>query len=357
MPATRLTQTGNYKTTYQQDQGIFSTRMELLWVGLLLIALLLLPMVAPRTLLRDFDLIMIFAIAAMGLNITTGYTGLINMGQGAFMGVGAYAGVVAANAWNLNIFLALIFGGLSAALVGGIVGLPSLRLKHLYLAVATLAFQEIFTWGVGHSRLLAQGGAVPTPAVQLFGVRDSFMTHNLFWYYVILPVLALLFFLWRNVLRGKHGRSLIAIRDNDRAAAAMGINPAQAKLTSFMLGSFFAGVAGVFFAYFSKSAVIEDYGLNVGVQVLAMTIVGGLGSIPGSVFGPAFIIGLDRVMEQFANWLAGLNILPSGVDVATALRPLSFGLAIMLFLVFQPHGLASWWDKLRQYVSRWPYKS
>ena len=357
MPAARFSQTGNYKTSYRQDQGIFATRMELIWVVLLLLALLLVPLVAPRTLLRDFDLIMIFAIAALGLNITTGYTGLINMGQGAFMGVGAYAGVTAANAWNLNIFLALLVGGLSAALIGGIVGLPSLRLKHLYLAIATLAFQEIFTWGVGHSRALAQGGAVPTPAVQLFGFRDSFLTHNLFWYYLILPTLALLFLLWRNVLRGKHGRSLIAIRDNDRAAAAMGINPAQAKLTAFMLGSFYAGIAGVFFAYFSKSAVIEDYGLNVSVQVLAMTIVGGLGSIPGSVFGPAFIIGLDRVMEQAANRLGELNIFPSGVDVATALRPLSFGLAIMLFLMFQPHGLASWWNKLRGYVGRWPYKS
>ena len=357
MPATRMSQTGNYKTTYAQDQGIFATRMELVWTLLLLLALLLVPLVAARTLLRDLDLIMIFAVAALGLNITTGYTGLINMGQGAFMGVGAYAGVVAANAWNLNLLLALLFGGLSAALVGGIVGLPSLRLKHLYLAVATLAFQEIFTWGVGHSRLLAQGGAIPAPAVQIFGFRDSFLTHNLFWYYIILPILALLFLLWRNVLRGKHGRSLIAIRDNDRAAAAMGINPAQAKLTSFMLGSFYAGVAGVLFAYFSKSVVIEDYGLSVGVQLLAMTIVGGLGSIPGSVFGPAFIIGLDRVVEQVANWLGGLNIFPSGVDVATALRPLSFGLAIMLFLMFQPHGLASWWQKLRHYVSHWPFKS
>jgi branched-chain amino acid transport system permease protein len=356
MPATRFAQSGNYKTTYRQDQGIFSGHKELIWMGLLLLGLALAPMVAPRTLLRDLDLIMIFSIAALGLNITTGYTGLINMGQGAFMGVGAYAGVVAANAWNLNVFAALLVGGLSAALVGGVVGLPSLRLKHLYLAVATLAFQEIFTWGVGHSRTLAQGGAVPTPSVTLLGFKDSFLTHNLFWYYVILPVLVLLFFLWRNVMRGKHGRSLIAIRDNDRAAAAMGINPAQAKLTSFMLGSFYAGVAGVLFAYFSKSVVIEDYGLNVGVQLLAMTIVGGLGSIPGSVFGPAFIIFLDRVMEQLANWLGGLNLLPSGVDVATALRPLSFGLAIMLFLMFQPHGLASWWDKLRQYVTRWPYK-
>ena len=357
MPATRLSQTGNYKTTYRQDQGIFSNRKELILMVLLLAALLLAPLVTPRTILRDFDLIMIFGIAALGLNITTGYTGLINMGQGAFMGVGAYAGVVAANALNLNLFFALLVGGLSAALIGGIVGLPSLRLKHLYLAVATLAFQEIFTWSVGHSRLLAQGGAIPAPAVSIFGIRDTFLTHNMFWYYLILPILAFLVLVWRNVLRGKHGRSLIAIRDNDRAAAAMGINPATAKLTSFMLGSFYAGVAGVLLAYFSKSVVIEDYGLDVGIKVLAMTIVGGLGSIPGSVFGPAFIIGLDRVMEQVANWLGGLNLFPSGVDVATALRPLSFGLAIMLFLMFQPHGLASWWDKLRQYVTKWPYKS
>lgn len=356
MPASRFTQTGNYRVRYQQDQTIFATYAEQASLILGLVLLLLLPLVVSKTLLRDLDMIMIYAVAVIGLNVTTGYTGLINIGQAAFMGVGAYATALAATRLNLPFFLAIPLGGVAGAIVGTFVGLPSLRLKYLYLAVATLAFQIIFEWGVGHSPLLAQGGAISLPSVEVFGVKDSFLNHNKFWYYIILPVLVALALLWRNVLRSKHGRSMIAVRDNDRAAAAMGINPGTAKLTAFMVGSFYAGIAGGLFAYFQKAVVIEDYGLHTSVQLLAMAIVGGLGSLPGSFLGPLFIVALDRGMEGLSNWLGGLNLFPEGVDVATALRPLSFGLAIVLFLMFEPRGLANWWRLVRMYFKKWPYK-
>ncbi|GGM15419.1 branched-chain amino acid ABC transporter permease [Deinococcus aerophilus] len=356
MPASRFTQTGNYRTRYRQDQTIFATYSEQLSLIVLLALLLLLPLILPKTLLRDVNMIMIYAVAVIGLNITTGYTGLINIGQAAFMGVGAYATALAATRLNLPFFLAIPIGGLAGALVGTFVGLPSLRLKYLYLAVATLAFQIIFEWGVGHTPLLAQGGAISLPQVQVFGVKATFFNHNFVWYYLILPVLVVMALLWRNVLRTKHGRSLIAVRDNDRAAAAMGINPGTAKITAFMIGSFYAGIAGGLFAYFQKAVVIEDYGLHISIQLLAMAIVGGLGSLPGSFLGPLFIVALDRVVGNTSNWIGSQNLFPAGVDAATALRPLSFGLAIVLFLMFEPRGLANWWRLGRLYFKKWPYK-
>ncbi|MFC3835454.1 MULTISPECIES: branched-chain amino acid ABC transporter permease [Deinococcus] len=356
MPASRFTQTGNYRTGYRQDQTIFATYAEQASLIALLLLLLLVPQLLPKTVLRDVNMIMIYAVAVIGLNITTGYTGLINIGQAAFMGVGAYATALAATRWNLPFFLAIPLGGVAGAVIGTVVGLPSLRLKYLYLAVATLAFQIIFEWGVGHSPLLEQGGAISLPTVQVFGVRDTFLNHNAFWYYLILPVLIVLALLWRNVLRTRHGRAMIAVRDNDRAAAAMGINPGRSKLTAFMLGSFYAGIAGGLFAYFQKAVVIEDYGLHISVQLLAMAIVGGLGSMPGSFLGPMFIVALDRIMEALSQKLGGANLFPAGVDVATALRPLSFGLAIVLFLMYEPRGLANWWRLVRLYFKKWPFK-
>lgn len=358
MPASRFTQTGNYRVRYQQDQTIFATYAEQasLLVGLLV--LLALPSLLPKTWFPYITQILIFSVAVIGLNITTGYTGLINIGQAAFMGVGAYVTALAAMKLNLPFYLAIPLGGLAGALVGTFVGLPSLRLKYLYLAVATLAFQIIFEWAVGHSPLLEQGGVMKPPTVQVFGIKDSFLNHNVFWYYLTLPVLVSLALLWRNVLRTKHGRSMIAVRDNDRAAAAMGINPGTAKLTSFMIGSFYAGIAGGLFMYFQKGAVIEDYNLALSVKLLAMAIVGGLGSLPGSFLGPIFIVGLDRFVEILSQsaFLANFTKFAEGVDIASALRPLSFGLAIVLFLMFEPRGLANWWRLVRMYFKKWPYK-
>ena len=250
----------------------------------------------------------------------------------------------------------ILFAAITAAGIGLVFGLPSLRLKYLYLAVATLAFQVVFEWSVGHLPILAQGSAIALEPVQVFGVKATFFNHNLVWYYIILPVLVALALLWRNVLRTKHGRSLIAVRDNDRAAAAMGINPGTAKLTAFMIGSFYAGIAGGLFAYFQKAVVIEDYTLHTSVQLLAMAIVGGLGSLPGSFLGPLFIVALDRVMGGLSGWISEKQLFPQGVDAATALRPLAFGLSIVLFLMFEPRGLANWWRLVRLYFKKWPYK-
>jgi hypothetical protein len=171
------------------------------------------------------------------------------------------------------------------ALVGAVVGLPALRLKHLYLAIATLAFQQIFQWGVGHSPLLLQGQVMSLPRPVVFGTEIGYFQHNVFWYYVSLTLLVLLSVAWRNILRSRYGRALVAVRDNDRAADAMGINPGTTKVLAFAMGSFCA-VAGALYAYLYRGAQVEDYTLPVSIKFLAMAIVGGLGSLPGASSGP-----------------------------------------------------------------------
>jgi branched-chain amino acid transport system permease protein len=351
-------QTGNYRTSYVQDTTIFANHREIVSVVLLLIALCIQPMFLERSQVLVLNFILIYAIAVLGLNITTGYAGLISVGQAAFMGVGAYT--VALSAPNLPFWLTIPLGGLTAAIIGFIVGIPSLRVKHLYLALATLAFQEIFVWVVGRSPALAQGAAIPVEMRNFLGLEIGFRNHNYFWYYVILLVLVLMVMAWRNLLRGKYGRALIAVRDNDRAADAMGMDPGRTKLMAFALGAFYGGVAGGLLAYMQRAVVVEEFTLGRSVALLAMAIVGGLGTVVGSLLGPAFIEFLRLYMERLSEWMKSnafiQSITPAGVGVASALLPLSFGLVIVLFLIFEPRGLYNWWRLLRSYFRTWPFK-
>ncbi|WP_018467323.1 branched-chain amino acid ABC transporter permease [Calidithermus timidus] len=351
-------QTGNYRTSYEQDTTIFATYREIVSVGVLLVALVLLPQFLERSQVLTLNFILIYAIAVLGLNITTGYAGLISVGQAAFMGVGAYT--VALAAPYLPFYLTIPLGAAVAAVFGAIVGIPSLRVKHLYLALATLAFQEIFVWSVGRMPALAQGASIPVEMRNFLGYEIGFRNHNHFWYYVILFTLVLMVIAWRNLLRGKYGRALVAVRDNDRAADAMGMDPGRTKLMAFALGALYAGVAGGLLAYFQRSVVIEEFTLAKSVGFLAMAIVGGLGTVVGSLLGPAFIEYLRLLMERFSEWIKGnqviQQVIPPGVDVASALLPLSFGLVIVLFLMFEPRGLYNWWRLVRSYFRTWPFK-
>jgi len=351
-------QTGNYRTSYVQDVTIFTTYREIISVVALVVAMLILPQFLERSQVLVLNFILIYAIAVLGLNITTGYAGLISIGQAAFMGVGAYT--VALSAPFLPFGLAVPFGGMVAAAFGYVVGLPSLRVKHLYLALATLAFQEIFVWTVGRIPALAQGAAISVDTPPFLGYNIGFRIHNYFWYYVILITLILMVIAWRNLLRGKYGRALVAVRDNDRAADAMGMDPGRTKLFAFALGAFYGGIAGGLLAYFQRAVVIEEFTLARSVVFLAMAIVGGLGTIVGSLLGPAFIEYLRLGVERFSEWIksnrAIQQIIPAGVDVASALLPLTFGLVIVLFLIYEPRGLYNWWRLWRSYFRTWPFK-
>ncbi len=347
-------QTGNYRTRYAEDVSILANRRELLSLLLFLGFLLVLPQFLSRTQVFILDQILVYSLAVLGLNITTGYAGLIHIGQAAFMGVGAYAAALLAP--YLPFYLVLPLGGLVGAFFGYLVGIPSLRVKHLYLALATLAFQVVFEWTVGHLPLLKQGGAMEMPRVGLLGYEVGLLNHYHFWYYVSLVALVLLALFFRNLLRTKYGRALVAVRDNDRAADAMGIDPGRTKLFAFALGAFYAGVAGALYAYLARAVVIEDYTFAHSVKYLAMAIVGGLGTLVGSFLGPLFLVFLDVNMEALSGWVKALGFSVAGVDVASALRPLAFGLIIVLFLMFEPRGLANWWRLVRSYFRTWPFR-
>ena len=245
--------------------------------------------------------------------------------------------------WPLMILVAGVVG----AVIGAIVGLPSLRLKHLYLVIATLSFQMIFQWIINFSKFFNQGQTISIGRVFWFTGKVARKEHYFFWYYVILVFVVVLGFAVRNLLRSKYGRCLVAVRDNDRAADAMGMHPGFTKVYAFALAGFFAGVAGALHAYLWRGVGFESFTLHHSISYLAMAIVGGLGTLVGSLVGPAAILMLELQVESLAE-IVGHYVTAVG-DVATALRPLTFGLVIVLFLMFEPRGIANWWRIARTY--------
>jgi len=246
-----------------------------------------------------------------------------------------------------------VAGGVGAVF-GAIVGLPSLRLKHLYLVIATLSFQMIFLWIINFMRFFNQGQTIAIGRVFWFTGKVGRKDHYFFWYYVILVLVVILGFAVRNLLRSKHGRCLVAVRDNDRAADAMGMHPGFTKVYAFALSGFFAGIAGALHAYLWRGVGFESFTLHHSISYLAMAIVGGLGTLMGTFFGPVAILMLELQVEHIAE-LVGHYITAVG-DVATAFRPLSFGLVIVLFLMFEPRGIANWWRITRSYFKLWPFR-
>jgi branched-chain amino acid transport system permease protein len=363
MSANRWLATGNFFTTYKEEQRIFFTHWDRILHVVLLAALFVWPLVLEtdnKTMLV-MDNILIAIVAIYGLNLVTGFAGLISIGHAAFVGVGAYtlAGfarvigdshVLLTHAWPLMIVLS---GGIGAVF-GAIVGLPALRLKHLYLAIATLSFQMIFQWGINFMQFFNQGQTIPIGRVYWITGQVGRRDHYEFWYYAILVIVVICGYAVRNLLRTRYGRCLVAVRDNDRAADAMGMHPGFTKVYAFALAGFFAGMAGALHAYLYRGAGIESFTLHQSITYLAMAIVGGLGTLTGSFFGPAAIKLLDLQMENLSEWSA--SFLPATMNLATALRPLAFGLIIVLFLMFESRGIANWWRICRSYIKLWPFR-
>ncbi len=363
MSVNRWLATGNYFTSYREEQRIFFTN----WDRVLFIILLVLVFTWPfffkvsNKYMLVVDNILVSIIAIYGLNLLTGFAGLISIGHAAFVGVGAYtvasfarvlgdSHILLTHAWPLMILTA---GGVGAVF-GAFVGLPALRLKHLYLAIATLSFQMIFQWTINIMTFFDQGQMISIGRVFWFSGKIGRKQHYLFWYYVILVIVVILGFAVRNLLRTRYGRCLVAVRDNDRAADAMGMHPGLTKVYAFALSGFFAGIAGALHAYLWRGVGYESFTLHHSIIYLAMAIVGGLGTLVGCFFGPTAIQMLELQVENLAE-LAG-HIFTGAGDLATAMRPLSFGLVIVLFLMFEPRGIANWWRIARSYVKLWPFR-
>jgi branched-chain amino acid transport system permease protein len=363
MATNRWLATGNYFTSYRNEQRIFFTHLDRTIFSVFLILLFAWPLVfdLSNKYMLVINNILIAVVAIIGLNIVTGFAGLISIGHAAFVGIGAYTvasfcrvigydHLFITHAWPLVIILAGIMG----AVFGAVVGLPAMRLKHLYLAIATLSFQMIFQWTINFMSFFNQGQTISVGRVYWLTGEITRRQHYVFWYYIILAVIVLTGFMVRNLLRTRYGRCLSAVRDNDRAADAMGMHPGLTKVYAFGLAGFMAGVAGGLHAYMYRGVGIESFTLHESITYLAMAIVGGLGTLHGSFWGPAAIKLLDLQVETISEHASAL--FPAAMNLSTALKPLTFGLVIVLFLMFEPRGIANWWRILRSYMKLWPFR-
>ncbi len=335
---------GTFNTTYAKDMAIIRTRLQwILFVSFLIFLFVGFPQWASRGTLTLANNIAITLIAVLGLNILTGMCGQISLGQAAFMGVGAYVQGVLVTTFGFNFLIALPISATATALVGLLFGIPSLRNKGFYLAMATLAAQFIIVWAIQHSPRDLTGGvnglhvAKATLGPWEFDEEESF-------FYLAFSVAAVMTLFAKNIARTRVGRAFIAIRDNDLAAEAMGINLFQYKLLAFAISSFFAGVAGALLSH-HLTVISPDYFMLVdSVWQLGMLIVGGLGSVLGAILGTITLMVLrDLVVPVLAPALAKMFPMFQ-MDLFTSLALMIFGVVLIVFLIFEPRGLAHRWE-------------
>jgi branched-chain amino acid transport system permease protein len=341
---------GNYKTTYEKDSEIFQTRFSKICIYSFVAFLFAVPFFIGDYYIYLLNLILIAVIGAVGLNILTGFTGLISLGHGAFLGVGAYAaGYLSLK--GVPFYVAIPSAGLITAVVGAFFGIPSLRLKGLYLSIATLASQFILEFVFIRWESVTGGTmGLSIDYGEIFGIA---IDNDFKFYFMALVICLILVMAAKNTMRSRVGRSFLSVRDNYIAAEAMGINLFKNKLTAFAISSFYAGVAGALWAYYTTIITPENFTIGVSVQYLSMIIIGGLGSILGSIYGAVFIVLLPEVLQLVSEILA--DAYPVMSQLAGALKELAFGLVIIFFLMFEPEGIVRRWNLIKAYWKLWPY--
>ncbi|MFB9245311.1 branched-chain amino acid ABC transporter permease [Massilia antarctica] len=344
---------GQFKTTYQSDGQIFPIRQDrIALAGLLVLALAVVPLFASPYMLSAILIpFLIFSLAALGLNILTGYCGQLSLGTAAFMAVGAFASFnFIARLPGVPMLLAFVLGGLCAAMVGIAFGLPSLRIRGFYLAASTLATQFFVVWCLTKIPYLtnySSSGVITAQKIVIFGYQFDTPASK---YVLVLAIVALMALLAKNMIRSNVGRSWMAVRDMDVAAEVIGFRPMRTKLLAFAVSSFYCGVAGALYAYAYLGTVEpEAYNLDLSFRILFMIIIGGVGSVLGSFLGAAFIV----LLPVFLNILAHGLSLPT--SVASNLELMVFGALIIFFLIVEPHGLARLWQVGKEKLRLWPF--
>jgi branched-chain amino acid transport system permease protein len=350
---------GQFKTSYRSDQQVFPIAQDRVAMGLLLaVAFIAVPLLADEYMFRAILIpFVILSMAALGVNILVGYCGQISLGSGAFMAVGAY---MAYNTFvrieGMPLILALISGGFFAMLVGLLFGIPSLRVKGLYLAVATLAAQFFCDWAfarIGWFTNSSSSGSVAVSGLSLFGWRIDEPVEK---YLFCLGLTLIVAVLSKNLVRGAFVREWMAIRDMDVAAAVIGIRPMYAKLSAFAVSSFIVGMAGALWAFVHLGSwEPAAFSIDRSFQLLFIVIIGGLGSIMGAFFGAAFIVVLPILLNQLlpaAGNLFGLTVSTAMISHAEFMI---FGALIVWFLIAEPHGLAKLWSMGKQKMRLWPF--
>ena len=350
---------GQFKTSYRADQQIFPIAQDR-WAILAIVAFAAIgvPLLVDEYLFRAILIpFLILSLAAIGVNILVGYCGQISLGSGAFMAVGAY---MAYNTYiridGMPLIVALLSGGFFATLVGLVFGIPSLRVKGLYLAVATLAAQFFCDWAFLRIGWFTNNNASGSVSVSNLNVLGWTIDTPLEKYLFCLAFLVVFGVLAKNLVRGAIGREWMSIRDMDVAAAVIGIRPMYAKLSAFAVSSFIIGVAGALWGFVHLgSCEPAAFSIDRSFQLLFMVIIGGMGSIMGSFFGAAFITVLPIFLNQFLPWLGDLV----GISVSTAAVShtefMIFGALIVWFLIVEPHGLAKLWSIAKQKLRIWPF--
>jgi branched-chain amino acid transport system permease protein len=346
---------GQFKTSYRVDSQVFPIAQDRLAIGLLLVfAIVIVPLVAPEYLFRAILIpFLILSLAALGVNILVGYCGQISLGTGAFMAVGAYA------AYNFQVRIdgmpligSMLLGGVCATAVGVLFGVPSLRIKGLYLAVATLAAQFFVDWAFLRIKWFtndSSSGSVSVAGLRVLGFPIETPAQKYLFCLAFLVVFAVLA---KNLVRGHIGREWMAIRDMDVAAAVIGIRPVYAKLSAFAVSSFIVGVAGALWGFLHLGSwEPAAFSIDRSFQLLFMVIIGGLGSIMGSFFGAAFIVVLPIVLDNLPYWFG----IPIDTALASHLTFMIFGALIVFFLIVEPHGLARLWSIGKEKLRLWPF--
>ncbi|ETX28489.1 branched-chain amino acid ABC transporter permease [Roseivivax isoporae] len=350
---------GQFKTSYAADQALFPVRQDAILLGLVLVlAWVVLPLTASEFAFQTMLIpVLIYALAALGLNVLTGYAGQLSLGTGAFMGVGAYAcyKLVTLFPW-LNPVVAILMSGAFSAGVGVAFGIPSLRIKGFYLAIATLAAQFFLVWLFEKWAWLYNSnasGAIQVPNLEMFGLWVAGpQAASVTQYYLVLGVVTLMTVLCINLTRGTLGRTWKATRDMDIAAELIGINLMRSKLTAFAISSYIVGVAGALYVFMWKGAAEPNvFDIPLSFQVLFIAIIGGLGSILGNYLGAILIVGLPVAL----NLVPGALGLPISSAMVEHLNIMIVGALILFFLIIEPHGLARLWALIREKLIVWPF--
>jgi branched-chain amino acid transport system permease protein len=352
-------ETGQYKTDYAADMALFPIRQDRIGIALILVAaFVVIPLtISSFTLSAVMIPVLVFALASIGLNLLTGYTGLISLGTAGFMGVGAYA-TYKLTTWfpDANIIVLILLSGFVSAAVGTLFGLPSLRIKGFYLAVATLAAQFFLSWCFVRVPWLVNynvSNAIEVPTRTIFDIPVTGPNASpVVRYMIVLTIVVALTWIASNLVRGRIGRSWMAVRDMDIAAELIGIRLYRTKLLAFAISSYYCGVVGSLMVFMWLGAAEADsFNINQSFIILFMVIIGGLGSLIGSYFGAAFIWGLPIL----------LKLLPAAVGIslnAATVEHIQFmivGALIIFFLIVEPHGLARLWQIGKQKLRVWPF--
>jgi len=361
MAGTAMRPAGDFKVDYASDQRIFDTAASRWWCVAGVIGLCLLPLISEYGGLElKYELSLLIqigylGIAALGLNILVGFTGQISIGHAAFFGFGAFASPWLNNSFGIPVFLAIPLAGLATTAVGMLFGIPAARLKGLYLAIATLAAQFILQDFFGRADWFS-GGTHGAPAAP-FSILGADLNTDVTYFYVVLAYVVILYVAAANLMRSRDGRALVAVRDHYLSAEMMGINLTKYRTMSFGISSFYAGIGGALYAHYLGFVSVEGFTILFSIQFLGMIIIGGLGSIMGTLMGTAFMVLLPEVMEGLTGLLSDTRIerALSLKENLSYLREVAIGVTIILFLVFEPDGLAHRWKQIKAYWKLYPF--